>query len=413
LSGSIVNFWKKRVSGIYYGYIVLAACFFIMVVVYGAQNSFGVFFKPMLNEFGWSRAETSGPFALYMVVSGLLSFVSGRLSDKFGAQKVVAAGGLFLGIGYLLTSRITSLWQLYLYYGVLVAAGSSAMYVPPVSMITRWFSRRRGLMSGIGISGIGFGIGVVPALASQLIASYSWRISLLVVGGVSLVFLVLLARLLKNRPQKPVQDESLPVSGIACTSEIREYTFKEAVRTRHFWLFFIAWIFYGFFANVGLVHIVPYATDLGMAAVAAASVLTVIGLVGTFGRIGLGLAGDRFGKAPMISVSFALMAAVFFGLSISHTISMLYIFAVIFGALSGTGILFVPIIADYYGYKELGTISGAIVFANCMGGAISPPLAGGIFDATGSYLWAFISCGILGTAAAVMVLLLKPTQNKA
>ena len=378
-----------------------------MVVVYGAQASFGVFFKPMLNQFGWNRAETSGPFALYMVVSGVLSFVSGRLADRFGPRKVVAVGGLILGVGYLLTSQIQNLWQLYLCYGVLVAAGSSAMYVPPVAMLAKWFTKRRGLMSGVGISGIGFGIGVVPTAATQLIVSYDWRVALLVVGSVSLVLLLILAQLLRASPEAADATANKRQKD-AAQNTLKGFSFREAVKSRPFWMIFIAWLFYGFFFQLGVVHIVPYATDLGMTAVAAATVLTVIGIVGIFGRVSLGLVGDKFGNKKTVFISFGVMAVGFLGLSLSGTIWMLYLFAVIFGALSGIGILVVPTLADYFGFKELGTISGAVVFANCLGGAISPPLAGAIFDSTGKYLAAFIICAVLGLGAAVIIRLLKP-----
>ncbi|MBP1707419.1 MAG: sugar phosphate permease, partial [Chloroflexi bacterium] len=155
-------------SSFYYGYIIVAVCFLIMVTVFGSQLSFGVFFKPMLSEFGWTRAATAGPFSMSMLIGGALAFISGRLGDRFGPRKVVTAGAILVGLGYLLTSRISSLWQFYLFYGVIVSIGAGSIYVPLVSLIARWFGRRRGLMAGIAISGIGIGIAVVPTIASQL-----------------------------------------------------------------------------------------------------------------------------------------------------------------------------------------------------------------------------------------------------
>lgn len=390
---------ERKRSSISYGYFVLTASFFIMVLTYGSQGSFGVFFKPMLNEFGWTRAATAGPFALYMIISGLLSIVSGKLSDRFGPRKVVSAGALILGAGYILTSQISGLWQLYLFYGVLIAAGSSAMYVPPVTLIARWFSRRRGLMSGIGIAGIGFGIGVIPAIASQLIVSFNWRISLLVLGAFNLLAILLLARLLRI----PSENEAADGESLQTPELSKGLTFREAIKTREYWMIFTTWVFYGFFFQIGVVHSVPYATDLGMTPLAASTVLTTIGIVGTFGRISLGFIGDRIGNRRTIFFSYALIGAAYLGLVLSSSITMLYVFAVIFGALSGIGILLIPLLAEYYGFKELGIISGSIVFANSFGGAISPPLAGGIFDVTGSYRLAFIICAILGASASLII----------
>jgi len=390
---------RAKASGISYGYTILIASFFIMVFTYGSQGSFGVFFKPMLNEFGWTRAETAGPFALYMIISGLLSIVSGQISDRFGPRIVVFSGALILGAGYILTSRITTLWQLYLFYGMLVAAGSSAMYVPPVTMIARWFTRRRGLMSGIGISGIGFGIGIMPAIASQLIVSFAWRNALLYLGIFNLIAIAFLGCLLKN----PAVHQSASDQSRHNPEESRGLSFRDAVKTPQYWMIFTAWVFYGFLFQVGVVHIVPYATDLGMMPVAAATVLTTIGIIGTFGRISLGFIGDRIGNRNIIFLSFALMGAAYLGLTLSGSIPMLYVFAVIFGALSGIGILLIPLLAEHYGFKELGFISGSIVFANSFGGAISPPVAGWIFDVTGSYRLAFLTCAVLGVAASLII----------
>ena len=159
-----ITLFRRKFPSLHYGYVVVATSFLIMTLAFGTQNSFGVFFKPMSAEFGWSRADTSGPFSLGILVSGILSIIAGRLSDRFGAWKVVAVGAVISGVGYLLMADLHSLWQFYLYYGVLVAIGISTIYVPIVAMIARWFTKRRGLMAGIGIAGIGFGMAVMPPL---------------------------------------------------------------------------------------------------------------------------------------------------------------------------------------------------------------------------------------------------------
>lgn len=403
---------NKKIPRIYYGYVILAACFLIMTVLYGTQYSFGVFFKPMSDEFGWTRALTSGPFSLSMILGGLLSILAGRLSDKFGPRIVVTFGGIIFGSGYLLMSRITNLWGLYLSYGIMVAIGSSTLYVPLVSMMARWFSKRRSLMIGIGISGIGFGIGVVPAIASQLIISFDWRTSLFVVGVASTVIIVLTAQLLKAEPPKPLPHDNIDKNTEANAHvRVEGLSFRESTKNTQFWMIFIAWVLYGFFYQVGVVHTVPYATDLGMSALSAAALLTIIGLIGILGRIGMGFTGDRFSNKATVLVSFALLAVAFIGLSASSTVPMLYVFAVLYGIFSGVGILIAPIIAENFGFKDLGALTGAMMFANTIGGAISPIFAGYIFDTTGNYRLAFISCGIFGVAASIIIWMLKPVSK--
>ena len=382
-----------------------------MTLVAGAQSSFGVFFKPMIKDFGWTRASTSLPFSLNLIMSGLFSIIVGRISDRLGTKSVVTIGGIIMGIGYLLMSRVVNLWELYLSYGVLVALGSSAFYVPLVTMLIRWFPQKRGLMVGIGVSGIGFGIGVVPTIASQLMISTDWRTSLLIVGGTSIILIAALAQLLKARPPEPELPDKNSEKNANVSMTSIGISFGDAIKTRQFWMIFITWVLYGFFYQVGAVHTVPYATDLGMSALAAASLLTIIGLVGIVGRTSLGFTGDKFSNKNTLAVSYLLMAVAFLAITVSHTIGMLYLYAVIYGFFSGVGILLASINAEYFGLQSLGAITGAIIFANNIGGALGPPLAGYIFDARDSYLLAFILCVAAAAAAGIIICTLKPTSN--
>jgi sugar phosphate permease len=293
----------------------------------------------------------------------------------------------------------------------MVASGASAMYVPLVSIIARWFIRRRGLMSGIGVSGIGFGIGIMPIISSRLIEEFQWRTSLLFIGGASIVLIVLLAQLLKTRPAS--QSISIESKGRSTGIPIPaiEYSFSEAVKTKQFWLIFVAWIGYGFFFQIGTVHIVPYASDIGMNALAAATILSIMGLIGTPGRVILGLLGDKIGNSKAVYLSFAVMGLAYLGLSLSNSIPILYMFAIIFGFLFGIGILLAPVVAEYFGLKALGSISGTMVFAHAIGGAIGPPVAGAIFDINGNYDLAFTSCVAVAIAAALCMWFLKPVSR--
>ena len=176
-------------------------------------------------------------------------------------------------------------------------------------------------------------------------------------------------------------------------------------------MIFTTWLLYGFFYQVGAVHTVPYATDLGMSALAAASLLTIIGLVGIAGRTSLGFTGDKFSNKNTLAVSYILMAIAFLAIAVSPTVGMLYFYAVIYGFFSGVGILLASINAEYFGLRSLGAITGAIIFANNIGGALGPPLAGYIFDARDSYRLAFILCIATAAAAGIIIWMLKPTSN--
>jgi OFA family oxalate/formate antiporter-like MFS transporter len=397
---SLINI--KKYSKIYYGYVVIAAAFIIITLMYGAQGCFGVFFKPISGEFGWSRAETAGPFALCMVVSGFLSIFSGRLGDRFGCRKLVSIGGFLFGLGYILMSRITNLWQLYLFY-LPVAVGVSTLYVPVVSLIARWFSKRRGLISGISTSGVGVGIVVMPPICSQIIESFGWRIPLEALGITLIVLIVPLGQLLKNAPE----NGKLPISRGNLQKPVLEtvqgITFYKALRMSPFWLISIAWMCYGFFYQTALVHIVPYATDIGMSAISAATILMIIGITGTIGRFTLGYVADRIGNMFTTYASCGIIGLCYIGLLFSTGLWTLYLFAIIFGYVVAFGLLLIPIMAEYFGLMEVGIISGFGIFTYYVGGALGPLTAGGIFDSAGSYHWAFAACAAAGLIGALLI----------
>ncbi|MEA3253591.1 MAG: MFS transporter, partial [Chloroflexota bacterium] len=157
---------RVRRTGFFYGYVVVAAGFFIQATFWGTYQTFGVFFNPLMAEFGWSRATISSVASLCWVLTGLLSAVAGRLTDRFGPRLVMTGCGFFFGLGFLLLSRVTSLWQLYAFYSLAVAIGISAADVVPLSTVTRWFIRKRGMMTGITKVGTGVGIMIMPLVAS-------------------------------------------------------------------------------------------------------------------------------------------------------------------------------------------------------------------------------------------------------
>jgi len=178
-------------SKLFYGYIIVAAGFLIMTVMWGTYYSFGIFFEPVLKEFGWTRAATAGAFSLSLVLTGFFAIVMGRLNDRFGPRKVITACALLLGAGYILMSQISALWELYLFYGLILGIGLGGAFVPVASTISRWFIRRRSLMTGITASGIGVGTFLMPPIANWLISSYGWRTSYIIIGAAAVVLIII------------------------------------------------------------------------------------------------------------------------------------------------------------------------------------------------------------------------------
>ncbi len=399
---------------LFYGYIIVLLASIILAIIWGSVESYGVFFKPVSMEFGWTRATTSGAYALVFLLTGILSIFTGRLSDRFGPRIVVTISGLLVASGYLLMSQVSAIWQLYLFYGI-VGVGSSGAYVPAVSAVTRWFVVRRGVMTGIAMAGIGLGILIIPPMANWLISNYGWRISYIVFGIVVLLLITLAAQFLKRDPRQMGQ---LPygeseVGQESLTSVGGGLSLIKAVHTRQFWLVVMMFLFFGFCVQTILVHIVPYTTDLAISSANAANVLASIGGVSVVGRVILGSTGDRIGSKRAIAVCFSTMFIALLWLLVARDLWMFYLFAVIFGfAYGGWAALISLMVADLFGLASLGVILGAVLFGMSFGSAAGPVLAGRIFDTTGSYQLVFSVCAAFSMISIILVLLLKPITDK-
>ena len=398
----------------FYGYVVVFLACLIMVVTWGTFYSFGVFFKPVLTEFGWTRTDVSVAFSLAFLGSGFLGIFTGRLCDRFGPRIIVTVCGLLLGSGYLLMSQLSAIWQLYLFYGI-VGIGLSGAYVPAISTVARWFVRRRGLMSGIVIAGIGVGTMITAPVANWLISSYGWRISYVAIGIVVLVLMTLAAQFLRRDPGQMglVSYGEGEAESEGLNSAAGGFSFRRAIHTRQFWMLCLMFLSYEFSVSTIMVHIVPHSTDLGISAANAANILAVIGAGSVAGRIIMGGAGDRIGNRQALTICTIIILATFLWLLSARELWMLYLFAAVFGfAYGGYGPLIALISAELFGLSSLGVILGVVTFWITIGAAVAPAVAGRIFDITSSYQSAFLACIALSIIAMILILSLRPIANK-
>jgi len=393
----------------YYGYIVAISAFITVLLMHGARFSFGIFFKPLLNEFGWTRAMTSGAFSISWIVQAISSVFIGGLNDKIGPRVVVTLCGLSFGLGYLLMSQVDSIWQLYLFYGLLTGIGASGIVVSLVSTIIKWFTKRKNLVISIVTVSGEIGTFIFPLVAIRLISAYDWRTSYIIIGSIVLVIMVLLSQFLKRGPVQMKQvsytedRQSIHLNG-------EELYLKEAVYTKQFWLAFALQFLNAFLVITVMVHAVPHATDVGISAISAANILSIMGGIGIIGRVATGIAGDRLGIRRTYIISFLVMAASYFWISTVEVLWMFYLFAIAVGIARHSGLLAAPLVAELFGLKAHGLIYGVMNFATGVGAATGSFLAGYIFDITGSYMMAFLICGILGITAAILASFLQPTR---
>jgi MFS family permease len=400
----------------FYGYTVVMSGFIILVAMYGTLYSFGVFLKPMLGELGWTRAVTSGAYSLCFLLSGVVAIAAGRLNDKFGPKAVLSCSGLLLGMGYFLMAKITTPWELYLYYGVIVGVGMGGGIAPSLSTVAKWFIKKRGLMTGITIAGTATGTLVMPLIANWLISTYHWRTSFTLIGIAVFILIAGLAQLLIQDPRRKGLSPYGSEAAVAETSnlDVAGLSLQEAVRTAQLWILFVIYIFAGFFVQVIIAHVVIHATGLGISAVSAASVLSVAGVGSLVGRIMGGGVSDRFGNKPAMIAALILTGTGFIWLLVARELWTLYIFAMIFGIAYGEILCMMSLLpAEVFGLRSQGVILGIILFASTIGGSIGPIAAGRIFDITGSYQIAFMICIAAAISGLILAIFIRPVYHPA
>lgn len=269
-------------------------------------------------------------------------------------------------------------------------------------------------MTGITVSGLGMGTLIMPPIVNWLISLYGWRTSYIVIGIASLVLITLAAQFLKRNPGEigklPYGENELSGEANLNTSG---FSLRGAIRTRQFWLFGMAFLFFSLGAGAVIIHIVAYAIGLGISAANAVVVLAVIGGLSTAGRIIMGAASDRIGNKLTLAICFGLEAIALTWLLLNGTeLWMLYLFAIIFGfAYGGMAALIAPSVEEFFGLNSLGVILGFILFGIAIGEGSSPVIAGYLYDITGNYNTAFLLCAIFSVIGLILVLLLKPTRR--
>jgi len=382
----------------YYGWIVVAMAFLANLVGFGLVYAYGIFFKPMSNEFGWSRSVTAGPFGFYAIFHNLLALFAGKICDRFGPKLLLAIGGFCLGLSMILMRYVTTIWELYLFYGVLLSIGIASVYIPVMSTVSRWFKAKRGLAIGLTAAGLGAGSLIFSPLCAWLISSFGWRKTYTVLGILAWIIFVPIVKFLKEVPRESTE-----------SGKLEGLSFSEALRTLAFWALGFSWLFIALALWALIIHIIPLATDRGMPLMTAGILGGVIGATSIIGRISAGFLSDKVGRKRILITEFIFQSIAFIWLLFSAEVWMLFLFAILFGLSSGgwTGVI-AAFPADYFGYKATGSILGFAVILAGIGVAIGPYLGGHIFDTTQSYNYMVIMCIIATIAAIICASLLKP-----
>jgi sugar phosphate permease len=422
-SESIENSLPKR-DGIFYGWVILSIAFITLVLGYAIRNTFSVFYPTIVEEFGWTRANTALMFSITVIVYGVVAPMAGGLVDRYGPRVVLPAGAIIVGGGVALCSMATARWHFYLFYGVMGAAGLSlAGWTPLSAIVSNWFVRRRGLAFGILSAGFGGSL-LFASVAQFLISRFGWQMAYVMIGITPIVVVVPLCGLLIRRsPQDsgllpdgmPVSSgETRPVNGPHISTGFdgkwasTTWTLSRATKTYQFWLLFsISICLLGLAETIGIAHQVFFFRDAGYRPMLAANVYSVFGVAFVLGNI-CSFLSDRLGRervfVPSCLLSAVAVCLLFLIKDPSHP-WMGFVFAVFFGLGIGTaGPVFFTTVADFFQGRYFGSIQGTVVLGFSLGGAIGPWLAGFLHDKTGTYFVTFL---ILQGSLLLSVLLME------
>ena len=400
---------KKEV---YYGWIVVTGVFFMVAVSCGSFYSFGVFFVPIMEEFGWTRGVISGvPF-----VSGVTYAVAvpliGSIADRFGYKwiSIVTAG--LLGLGFVLGSRVQTVWQMYLFVGFLPGIGACAAIPLPISLITNWFVRRQGLALGIASAGIGTGAATLPLMATFIETQFGWRTAMFVVGALILLIYIPIAMFVIRLPENDyiaVHEGNPQIdTNLVSDSDNRGISLFQALKTSQFWSLFGILGFCILCLGLIITHLVPYARDTGISPMSAASLLAIMGLCSIAGRLTAGFLSDRVGANRVLFCGLFLQGVMILWLSRMSSLGMFYFFAFLFGIAYGGNLVMIPrLTASIFGVKYMGAVYGGLSVADGIGFAIGPVLAGYLFDLASSYNDAFMITAVGVFIAVALTFILR------
>lgn len=388
----------------FYGWVVVAACFACLFVIFGLTYSFAVFVPSIVNEFGWSEATVMGSITLQMITYGIVSFISGYIIEKYLDTKWKLRLFFYLGsfsifLAWVAISHTTEVWHLYLSYGLLFGAGAGILgFVVLSSIIRKWFSKKAGLAQGISVAGAGLG-----NLAFAVYAGFSIE-----VGGISSTALfmgllglitIIASTFILRQPEDVglLPDGELGHGKVIGSKRVgmgpRQFKVGEAVGTKVFWILRVSQIlaFTGVFAI--LFFLARYLTGIGMPLSFAAATLGVVGLISVAGRILIGKLSDilaqRIGNVNsrkyLLVLCYISMAVGVLALINAQSFGLLYLYVIIFGAgYGGSVALGIPLAGDLFGSKYLATISGLGIILS-LPAAFGPSLMGYLHEVTKSY----------------------------
>lgn len=408
-------------KNIHYGWVVAATTFLTMLATAGAMGSPGVMLKPLEQDFGWQNSDISFALAVRLVLFGLMGPFAAALMNRFGLRNVVISALLLISAGLIGSLAMISVWQLVVFWGVLVGIGTGmTALVLGATVATRWFSQRRGLVIGLMTASTATGQLVFLPLLADLTERLGWRMALLFVVGIVLLALLCVALFMRDYPvnvglapfgSKEVIDPPTRDDRLLSLLSSPLIALREASRTTTFWALFLTFFVCGLSTN-GLIqtHWISLCGDYGIAPVRAAGMLAMIGILDFIGTIFAGWLSDRYDNRWLLFWFYGLRGLSLLYLPFSEfTIIGLSIFGIIYGLdWVATVPPTVKLAAERFGPERATLTFGWIFAGHQLGAATAAFGAGTTRTLFGTYIPALYVAGILCIAAALLIISIKP-----
>ena len=406
----------------FFGWYVVIACVIITLYTGGVVNfGFTAVFDPLAKEFGWSYAQISFASSLRGLEVGLLSAAVGLLVDKWGPRKLIFGGSILIFFGYMVLSRVSSLFMFYTAFALIALGMSACTGTVLLTAVTHWFSRRAGLATGLVASGFGLG-GLIVPVVTGLIDTFQWRIAMTIVGFGVLVICLPLALLVRHRPEdygylpdgdtQQVQKQS----GVKQIAEPEvNLSVWQALRDRAFWHVSLSSMCHSFVVGAVVTHVMPYLGSVGIDRAASSLVALVLPLFSIAGRLTSGLFSNKFGNRTVYSSSFVLMTLGLLSFSAINaaTVWLAVPFILTFSLGWGFSVISrITLLREHYGRQSFGAVIGFNSTIMMIGNVSGAPLAGWSYDNFGSYQGAWIVFGIVTLGGMVLALTTPSLHRK-
>jgi MFS family permease len=391
-------------------WLIVAALFAIGAFIFGGTISTpGVFFAPLIKEFGWSHARVSSLASAVTLGTIPGSIAAGFLLEQIDARIPIVSGAALTGGSLLSATQVNSYFALLIFYFFAGMGVGMATLLPMSLVVANWFREKRGSAMGVAIAGVSVGGMIMVQVAATAIRASGWRAGFAALAAPILLIAVPLAVLVvRTRPSGEADRGSrMEHVGEALSKppELEGFSLAEAIRTRSFWLIALATFLFAFTVYGILTQLVVYLIGVGYQPGAAAIVLGLMLGLNAAGKVVFGVVADRIGARMAMAMSFAIMACGILLLFGSRQVFVLASFLAVYGPTWGAPLALVPLVTiESLGLKHYGSLGGILRIAEATGAVLGPVALGRVFDLTNSYRPAFglsVVCAVLAILATL------------